>query len=306
MIENEYIIERRKAKIQTVHSVYNLSANGYMSFSGGKDSTALHYLIDEALPKNTIPRVFIDTGIEYKSIVEFVRKFAERDKRFVIIKPSRNIVAMLQKYGYPFKSKDHAKILHTYQRSGILPSVKSYLDPTRISKYGCPQKLLPQFTPDYKLKVSPHCCEGLKKQPIGRWSRENNRPIAITGIRASEGGARSRHSNCLSFGGKDNKSPKKFHPLLPVTDETLEWFIETRGFELCELYYPPFNFERTGCKGCPFNIRLQDQLDVMQSLLPYERKQCEIIWEPVYAEYRRLNYRLKPDFQNELDFTLRR
>lgn len=40
--------------------------NFYISFSGGKDSTALHHLIDEALPQNKIPRVFINTGIEYE------------------------------------------------------------------------------------------------------------------------------------------------------------------------------------------------------------------------------------------------
>lgn len=301
MNDHEYTLSRRIAKIRTVHSVYDLNANGYMSFSGGKDSTALHYLLDLALPNNRIPRVFVNTGIEYGAIVDFVKKMANTDNRIQIIKPSRNIVATLQKYGYPFKSKDHSKVLNTYQNSGNLPSVVSYLDPSRVSKYGCPKKLLSQFTPEYNLKVSDACCRALKKQPIQKWSRENNRPIAITGIRASEGGARSRHSNCLSFGGKDNKSPKKFHPLLPVTDDLLEWFIETRGFELCKLYYPPFNFERTGCKGCPFNIKLQQSLDVMSSLLPNERKQCERIWEPVYREYRRLNYRLKPIVQNELD-----
>lgn len=39
--------------------------NFYLSFSGGKDSTVLHYLLDIALPNNNIPRVFINTGIEY-------------------------------------------------------------------------------------------------------------------------------------------------------------------------------------------------------------------------------------------------
>ena len=32
----------------------------------------------------------------------------------------------------------------------------------------------------------------------------------------------------------------------------------------------------------------------MEKLLPNERKQCEIIWKPVYEEYRRIGYRLKP------------
>lgn len=45
--------------------------NFYISFSGGKDSTVLHHLIDEAIPGNKISRVFINTGIEY----EFIRKY---------------------------------------------------------------------------------------------------------------------------------------------------------------------------------------------------------------------------------------
>lgn len=63
--------------------------------------------------------------------------------------------------------------------------------------------------------------------------------------------------------------------------------------KLCKLYEPPFNFKRTGCKGCPYSLTLQEQLEVMEKYLPNERKQCEIIWKPVYEEYRRLNYRLK-------------
>ena len=31
----------------------------------------------------------------------------------------------------------------------------------------------------------------------------------------------------------------------------------------------------------------------MEIYMPNERKQCELIWKPVYEEYRRLNYRLK-------------
>jgi len=61
------------------------------------------------------------------------------------------------------------------------------------------------------------------------------------------------------------------------------------------LYYHPFNFERTGCKGCPFSLHLQQQLDVMDELLPNEKKQCEMIWKPIYDEYRRIHYRLRGD-----------
>lgn len=73
----------------------------------------------------------------------------------------------------------------------------------------------------------------------------------------------------------------------------MEWYIESRNIELCRLYYHPFDFKRTGCKGCPYAIDLQDQLEIMDKYLPNERKQCELIWKPVYDEYRRIGYRLK-------------
>lgn len=50
----------------------------YISFSGGKDSTVLSHLIDEALPNNKISRVFCDTGIEHRAVVNFVERERER------------------------------------------------------------------------------------------------------------------------------------------------------------------------------------------------------------------------------------
>lgn len=64
---------------------------------------------------------------------------------------------------------------------------------------------------------------------------------------------------------------------------------------MCKLYREPFNFKRTGCKGCPYSLDLQEQLDTMAMYLPNEKKQCEMIWKPVYQEYRRLGYRLRKD-----------
>ncbi|RHT96951.1 hypothetical protein [[Eubacterium] hominis] len=80
----------------------------------------------------------------------------------------------------------------------------------------------------------------------------------------------------------------------------MDWYIKQRDIELCKLYYPPFNFKRTGCKGCPFALDLKQQLDVMKKYLNAEYKQCEYIWNPVYTEYRKLNYRLDKNEQEKL------
>lgn len=68
MNENEFMLQDRIQKIKSINELYDLENNAYLSFSGGKDSTVLHHLLDEALPGNKIPRVYINTGIEYKDI----------------------------------------------------------------------------------------------------------------------------------------------------------------------------------------------------------------------------------------------
>lgn len=238
-----------------------------------------------ALPSNKIPRVFNDTGIEYNYIREFVNEI--KDERFVIIKPSKNIKTTLEEYGYPFKSKEHSLYVATYQSIGEKSKTyQRYLFPSEERKsYGCIEKLKYQFTSNFNLKISDKCCLKLKEEPLREYEKESGRHIAILGIMPSEGGRRNS-AKCIV---KD----KHFSPLVKVDKAWEEWFIKEHDIKLCKLYYPPFNFKRTGCKGCPFNINLQNDLDIMERLLPSERKQCEFIWKPIYEEYRRIGYRLE-------------
>ena len=134
----------------------------------------------------------------------------------------------------------------------------------------------------------------MKVNPLTQWQRENNKRIKILGIMREEGGRRALKSQCLAF-VRDKLTA--FQPLVPVTKEWEEWFISEYDVKLPTLYYPPYNFQRTGCKGCPFAVNLQQELDIMAEYMPNERKQCEIIWKPVYDEYRRLGYRLRKDDQ---------
>ena len=291
-MDNELLLFDRIETIKATDSKYDLEHNAYLSFSGGKDSTILHYLLDMALPNNNIPRVFIDTGIEYQMIRDFVLDLASKDNRFVIIKPSKPIKATLEKYGYPFKSKQHSHNLTIYQHSGIGLSVKRYLGIIEsTTKFRCPKMLEYQFTPSFKIKCSDNCCLKMKKEPIHKWEKANNRFVALTGMRGAEGGQRASIKGCILTDKQGNI--KRFHPLIKVYDEWENWFIERERIALCPLYCQPFNFKRTGCKGCPFSLDLQEQLEIMERYLPNERKQCEIIWKPVYDEYRRLGYRLK-------------
>ena len=301
MTENKLVLFDRLEIIRKTIGKYGES-NFYVSFSGGKDSTVLHYLIDEALPNNKIPRVYINTGIEYNDILKFVKEMQKSDERIQIVNSNVHIPSMLKQKGYPFKSKEHAHKLAIYQRAGMTKAIQRYVDGLReddsLSRFACPKALIYQFSNEFGLNVSDKCCDELKKKTAHRYEKKSGRNISIIGLRMDEGGQRANQKGCVVFDSK--KQLKKFKPLNPVTDDWMDWYIESRKIKLCRLYYEPFNFKRTGCKGCPFALDLQDQLETMERLLPGERKQCEILWKPVYDEYRKIGYRLKKEEQIRL------
>lgn len=175
-MDNELLLYDRLNVIKDTINKYG-EQNFYLSFSGGKDSTVLHYLLDMALPNNTIPRVFINTGLEYIDIVKFVRSLAEKDDRFEIVNAGVNIKKMLEKYGYPFKSKEHATKMSQWQKGKVVGKV-SYSalryknDSGEKSKYVCPKILKYQYGDAFKLKVSALCCTKMKKETAHRYERE--------------------------------------------------------------------------------------------------------------------------------------
>ena len=294
MTDNELMLQDIVEKIQMTIEKYGES-NFYIAFSGGKDSTVLHWLVDYALPNNKIPRVYANTGIELNMVRDFVCEMQKLDSRIYIIKPSVPIKQMLETEGYPFKSKAHSCYVDKYQRKGMeYKSVRAYIGAEKTLKgkdifNPCPKRLMYQFTSENQLRISDRCCKKLKEEPLEKWRRENGKQYGIVGIMRSEGGRRE-NATCLSFvAGK----LKLFQPLVQIDKQWEDWLIDTYKIQICEIYKPPYNFERTGCKGCPFALKLQNELDLLQKYFPNERKQCELIWKPVYDEYRRIGYRLK-------------
>lgn len=288
----EFLLYDRVEKIKQIINKYGAD-NFYISYSGGKDSVVLSALVDMAIT-NDIPRVYVNTGIDLNMVRDFVFKQKKNDKRIEVIVPKLPIRQTLDKYGWPFKSKRHSITVGRYQKSGVLTTYqKKYVAGKTYQK--CPTKLIYQFTSECHLKISHQCCVKLKEEPLAEWGKEHNKTLAMVGIMRDEGGQRY-DSQCLVFDKKGDL--KRFQPLAPITKEWEEWFIEKYNIEICDIYKPPYSQERTGCKGCPFGKNLQAELDMLEKYFPAERKQCELIWGPVYEEYRRLGYRLK---QNELE-----
>lgn len=294
MTENEFLLQDRITKIKSIIQYYG-EENFYISYSGGKDSTVLSALIDLSIPNNRIPRVFVNTGIELNKIVDFVKSRKEKDERIIIIAPTKNIKSILNIKGYPFKSKRHSKYLDLFQRLGKTRTIRKYIGEFKenekpwVLQRRCPKKLLYQFNGDFAIRVSDKCCDELKKQPLKKWQKDNNKTISILGIRRQEEGNRV-NAKCIFY---SNNKIKSFNPLAPITNNFIDWFIEQYKIEICDLYKAPYNFDRTGCKGCPFNVNLQSELETLGKYFPSELKQCEIIWRPIYDEYRRIGYRLK-------------
>ena len=91
-------------KLRIKQWIQEFGINGvYVSFSGGKDSTVLLHICRELYPE--IKAMFIDTGLEYPEIRDFVRTFDNVD----IIRPTLTFKQVIDKYGYPFISKEVAE-----------------------------------------------------------------------------------------------------------------------------------------------------------------------------------------------------
>ena len=302
--EFEFLLFDRIEKIKQINEEYDLEKTSYLSHSGGKDSCAMSKLLDLALPNNKIPRVYKDTGIEYPQMRKFCRKLRDTDSRFIYLKPDKNIKKSLEKYGYPFKSKQHSHNFEIYRNNielceyykkdilynrydminriynnnyndedieyilsmprGVNSFIRYYFGirtkletPSSVvhthththnvilctSSKIVPDKLKFQFEPEYAKQhfFSDKCCYLFKKNIFREWELNTERYNCFTGQRKDEGGNRSG-LKCISQG----KNGKHFNLLMPVSDEWEKLFIEKYNIELCELYYPPYNFERTG------------------------------------------------------------
>lgn len=77
-----------------------------VSFSGGKDSTALLHIVRSIYPN--IIAVFSNTGLEYPEIQKFVRGFDNTE----VIRPAMMFRDVILKYGYPIIGKEVAEAIY--------------------------------------------------------------------------------------------------------------------------------------------------------------------------------------------------
>lgn len=135
----------------------------YLSFSGGKDSTVLLDIVNGMYPD--IPAVFCDTGLEYPEVRKFAIEHAD-----IVIKPDMNFKQVIEKYGYPFPSKEQALYIRQYRHS--TPKMRKL----RWEGYPpngrfCIAKRW-RYLVNAPFEFSEQCCDVMKKRPFHRFERE--------------------------------------------------------------------------------------------------------------------------------------
>lgn len=81
-----------------------------VSFSGGKDSTVLLHIVRQMYPE--VKAIFVNTGLEYPEVQQFVRRFDNVD----IVRPEVRFDEVISKYGYPLISKEVAEAIYYARR----------------------------------------------------------------------------------------------------------------------------------------------------------------------------------------------
>lgn len=292
----------------------------YVSFSGGKDSTVLLTICRNLYPD--IKAVFVDTGLEYPEIRDFVRTWDNVEW----LKPKMNFKKVIETYGYPFISKEVSQQVYEVRRYGrerakwamnkFDPNSeynKRYNGAYSIEKYAflINEKDAPM--------VSHKCCAVMKKSPTKEYEKATGRRPLI-GMLAEE--SRLRESKWLKEGCNafDNKRPTS-NPMSFWTDQDVLHYIKRHDIKLASVYgdvvyedadglqydEPLFindmkltttGCKRTGCMFCGFGCQREKpgegKFEQMKKTHP---KQYEYIMKP--WDEGGLNYKNVIDWINE-------
>lgn len=216
----------------------------YLSYSGGKDSHFLYWFIKEYLHDNEIEIVGVNTYMEHQEILARIQKNCD-----IVLLPKMKPFEIKEKYGSPCFSKWQDDMIHRYQNGSrrpylieVITGINKDTGKVVTGRFKLNKTAKKMVLNDTLHKVSPKCCEYLKKRPIKDYEKESGRK-AILGVRGTESALRStQYKSCFT---KD----KKFTPLHDLSDELLNAIYKKYKIELPEIY----NYiNRTGCMGCPY------------------------------------------------------
>lgn len=199
----------------------------YVSFSGGKDSTVLLHIVRSMYPD--VKAVYIDTGLEYPEIRDFVKTFDNVE----ILKPKKNFKQVIQDYGYPFFGKENSQkiweIKHT--RSETLKHNRLYGDAKGNGKL--PECFKFMLDPDAP-EVGNKCCDVMKKRPAKAYEHKTGRKPMVATM-ATESRQRTiewLNSGCNAF---DSKRPIS-KPMSFWSEQDVLLYIKLFDLPICSVY----------------------------------------------------------------------
>lgn len=244
-----------------------LDGKGYVSFSGGKDSTVLYWLARKIYPD--IKAVFCNTGNEYPDIVRFVNQMKEGGGNIEIIRPKLKPQDVVQKYGFPLISKETSGIIKDVKYNPNSVRSKRALGLIKTSYRGqIPNKW--KFLIDEPFWVSKMCCDKLKKEPAKSFEKQTGLS-PIIGVMADESNQRTtdylKRRGCNSFvnaGHGRNTS----HPLSIWLEKDIWECIEKYNIPISDIYKK--GATRTGCMFCGYGCQFKDdnRLQLVYDLYP--------------------------------------
>lgn len=274
----------------------------YVSFSGGKDSTVLKHIVDGMY--DDIPAVFVNTGLEYPEIQQFVReikagKYDCFNPDVEIVRPEMRFDEVIQKYGYPIASKQTAKRIYELRHHNLSEKYRNQLlygdDPLkRVSDRW-------QLLIDAPFETSSKCCDVMKKKPAKRYGKETGRKPLIATMACE---STLRKTNWMRYGCNAYQSnDPKSTPMSFWTEQDVLHYIKQFDVPYCPVYgeirvkhatnaidgqlnlidylgdYEPEDTlettgcSRTGCMFCMFGCHLEKQPNRFQRMKETHPKQ---------------------------------
>lgn len=218
----------------------------YVSFSGGKDSTVLLHLVRSIYPD--VVGVFIDTGLEFPEIREFVKK----TDNIIWIRPKKNFKEVIEKYGYPVVSKEQAERIYYYRTTKSEKSKNSIIVGRGKSRNGSISKKW-FFLTEAPFKISHYCCYHLKKSPAVTYNNKTKQRPYL-GNMVEESRLRRftyMRNGCNNYATKEYKSSST--PLSFWTSDDIKKYIEINNLPYSKIY--DMGYDRTGCMFCMFGLQ---------------------------------------------------